>query len=231
MKNYKLILIRHGESEWNKLNQFTGWTDVNITEKGKKEALQASRILKRNGFNYFDIAYTSLLTRAIHSLWIIIKNLDCAWIPVEKTWRLNERHYGSLEGLNKEEIEIKYGSKIVQGWRRSYSSVPPLISDQKRLELGNKVQYCNIPISLIPRSESLELTLIRVIYYWKKNILPQIKKNKKIIIVAHGNSIRALVKYLGNISDNDVIDLNIETGKPIIYEFNNFFQPVKYYNL
>ncbi|VFP81111.1 2,3-bisphosphoglycerate-dependent phosphoglycerate mutase [Buchnera aphidicola (Cinara kochiana kochiana)] len=230
MNNKKIVLMRHGESQWNQLNQFTGWKDIKLSEQGKQEALRAAKLLKENKF-FFDIAYTSVLKRAIHTLWIILKKLDCMWIPIHKSWRLNERNYGFLEGLNKEETIQKYGEKKVQLWRRSFKEMPPKnnISDINLIK--NDKKYKKLKQENIPASESLEMTFKRVIPFWESNILPQIKKNKNIIIVAHGNSLRSLIKYLNKINDIDIEKLDISTGSPIVYEFSYDLKPLRYYYL
>jgi len=230
MTRTKLILIRHGESIWNKLNRFTGWKDIDLSIQGKIEAKLAGNLLKLKGFS-FDCAYTSMLKRAIHTLWYILKDINQSWIPVEKTWRLNERHYGALQGFNKIETAKKYGEEQVKIWRRSFNAIPP------RLELSDQrfprydARYSDLNIDQLPRSESLELTFNRVIPYWKEKILPNLKKNKKIIIVAHGNSLRALIKYLDNMNDDKILQLDIPTGTPIVYEFDEKYQPIKNFYL
>lgn len=215
----KIVLLRHGESQWNKENKFTGWCDVDLSENGFEEAKKAGKKLKNEKY-FFDIAYTSLLKRAIHTLWCVLDELDLSWIKVEKTWRLNERHYGSLQGLNKKETEKKYGKEIVQQWRRSFYVIPPQLSKDNIFYPAKELKYQKLNKKNIPLSESLKLTYDRVIPFWEKKILPQIKKNKKIIIVAHGNSLRALVKYLEKLNDDEIFKLNIPTGIPIIYTFN-----------
>lgn len=230
MKNIQLVLIRHGESKWNKLNQFTGWTDVNLSNKGKKEAKLAGELLKKNKFT-FDFAYTSVLKRAIHTLWKILKELDQSWLPVEKTWFLNERHYGKLQGLNKTEIALQYGEKKVQKWRRSFKSVPPKMNINDNLTSCYDERYQYLTQDQIPKSESLELTFNRVIPYWKNIIFPKIKNKQRILIVAHGNSLRALMKYLSNLSDFEIPNLHIPTAIPIVYDINKNGFPTKYYFL
>ncbi|CAL4321076.1 2,3-diphosphoglycerate-dependent phosphoglycerate mutase [Buchnera aphidicola] len=228
MYNKQLILIRHGESTWNKLNRFTGWTDVELSNQGKKEAQLSGQILKKKKIN-FDYCYTSLLKRAIHTLWIILNELDQVWLTVKKTWRLNERHYGNLQGLNKDEIATKYGDKIVNQWRRSFTSVPPKMKNTDNWSSCNDERYKNLKNNEIPSSESLELTLNRVLPFWKNNILPKIQQNNRILIVAHGNSLRALMKYLSHLNNEEIIDLHIPTGVPIVYNLNNTLcTPMKY---
>lgn len=230
MKILKLVLMRHGESEWNKLNQFTGWQDPFLSEKGIKESINAANKLKNYGFS-FDIAYTSVLKRAIFTLWNILNILDQLWIPVNKFWELNERNYGALEGLNKDETRKKYGDEQVELWRRSFTIAPPKFDtfDPKNPIYDKK--YQNICDTKKPRSESLQDTMNRVVPCWNNNIFNELKQKKNIIIVAHGNSLRALIKYLSNITDSDISNLNIPTGVPIIYEFSESFVPIKYYYL
>ncbi|VFP83682.1 2,3-diphosphoglycerate-dependent phosphoglycerate mutase [Buchnera aphidicola] len=230
MNTKKIVLMRHGESQWNQLNQFTGWKDIKLSKTGKEEALYAAKLLRKNKF-FFDIAYTSVLKRAIQTLWIILKKLDYMWIPVYKSWKLNERNYGALEGSNKEEIIKKYGKETVQLWRRSFKEIPPKASISDINYLKNDKKYKKIKQEKIPSSESLEMTFNRVIPFWKSNIIPQIQKNKKVIIVAHGNSLRALIKYLNKINDVDITKLDISTGSPIIYEFSSEIKPLRYYYL
>ncbi|XBC40542.1 MAG: 2,3-diphosphoglycerate-dependent phosphoglycerate mutase [Buchnera aphidicola (Nurudea yanoniella)] len=230
MKIYKLILMRHGESQWNQLNRFTGWKDIDLSKTGVIEAIKCAKILKSNGFS-FNYAYTSILKRSIHTLWTIIKYLDQSWIPVKKTWRLNERHYGALQGLNKDEVIKKYGNAQVQQWRRGFHVYPPEADLSERKVLSLNPRYSDMSLNDIPLSESLQATSKRVIPFWKSVIFPNLKKKKKIIITAHGNSLRALIKYLDNMSDEDIMHLNIITGAPIVYEFNYQFEPIKYYCL
>ncbi|WP_343187588.1 2,3-diphosphoglycerate-dependent phosphoglycerate mutase [Buchnera aphidicola (Periphyllus koelreuteriae)] len=227
---YKVIFLRHGESEWNESNKFTGWNDVCLTKKGKKEAKQAGKILKQNNIK-FDIAYTSVLKRAVYTLWIILKQIEQPWIKIKNTWRLNERHYGSLQGFNKEEVIPFYGKKKVIDWRRSFSVIPPKMKSYNDHLSGYDIRYSSMENNKFPLGESLKCTLKRVLPYWNKIILPQMKQNKKIIVVAHGNSLRALIKFLDNINEHDVPDLDIPTGKPIIYKFDEKFNPIKYYFL
>ena len=226
----KLILIRHGESKWNKLNKFTGWEDIDLSSNGIKEAKNAAKLLKLKEFT-FDIAYTSMLKRAIHTLWLILKDLNQSWIPINKSWHLNERHYGALQGLNKLETAEKYGVEQVTKWRRSFNTVPPKVDILDKRFPGNDIRYSHLKSEQLPVSESLEITINRVIPYWNKIIFPSLKKNKKIIIVAHGNSLRALIKYLNNIDNDKILELEIPTGMPIVYEFNKKFEPIKYFYL
>tara|TARA_Y100000590_G_scaffold406153_1_gene495069 strand:- start:2382 stop:3134 length:753 start_codon:yes stop_codon:yes gene_type:complete len=219
MKNIKLVLLRHGESEWNQENRFTGWTDVNLTKKGIKEAKLAGKILKESGFT-FDIVYTSLLKRAIQTMKICLKKMNIDKIDIKYKWRLNERHYGSLQGLNKYETAKKYGNNQVLIWRRSYEIPPPALelNDERHPRFDNK--YESLKSSLIPSSESLKDTFNRFIPLWNKTISQKIKSNKKVLIVAHGNSLRALVKNIENISDEEIVNLNIPTGVPLVYNLD-----------
>ncbi|BBI01248.1 2,3-bisphosphoglycerate-dependent phosphoglycerate mutase [Buchnera aphidicola (Nipponaphis monzeni)] len=228
--NKKVVLIRHGESLWNKLNKFTGWTDIELSEKGILEAVNAAYKLSNQNF-IFDIAYTSYLKRAIHTLWIILKKINHSWIPVNKTWKLNERHYGALQGLNKDTTALQYGEKEVYLWRRSFIAIPPKVQLSSKFFPGNDVKYLHVNPNILPTSESLQCTQNRVIPYWKKIITKTLKQNKRILIVAHGNSLRALIKYLNKIDDEKVVNLDIPTGHPIIYEFDENFKPLQYYFL
>jgi 2,3-bisphosphoglycerate-dependent phosphoglycerate mutase len=216
---YKIVLIRHGESQWNKENRFTGWTDVELSDKGNKEAIAAGKLLKEEGF-IFDKAYTSVLKRAIKTLWHTLEGLDLMWIPVERAWQLNERHYGSLQGLNKAETAQKYGDEQVLIWRRSYDTPPPALEKSDERYPGNDPRYAALSPEQLPLTECLKDTVARVIPYWNENIVPDIKAGKRLIIAAHGNSLRALVKYLDNISDEDILKLNIPTGIPLVYELD-----------
>jgi len=226
----KLVLVRHGESVWNKENLFTGWTDVDLSEKGIQEAKEAGKILKEEGFT-FDIAYTSVLKRAIKTLWIILDELDLLWIPVYKSWRLNERHYGALQGLNKSETAQKYGEDQVKIWRRSYDILPPVLTPDDERYPGNEAKYADIPKESLPLAESLKSTVERFLPYWEENIVPQIRQGKRVIISAHGNSLRALIKHLENISDAEIINLNIPTGIPLVYELDDDLNPIRKYYL
>lgn len=222
MGKYQLVLIRHGESEWNKLNLFTGWTDVELSEKGEEEAKNGGRLLKEEGF-HFDVAYTSYLKRAIHTLNFVLKEMEEEYIPVHKSWRLNERHYGALQGLNKAETAEKYGEEQVKIWRRSYDVRPPELTADDPRNPFNQRTYKEIGIQDCPLTECLKDTVARVLPYWECEIKPTIVSGKKVIIAAHGNSLRALVKYLENISDEDIINLNIPTGVPLVYDFDENF--------
>ena len=225
---YKLVLIRHGESTWNKENRFTGWTDVELSDKGRSEAKTAGELLKNEGFS-FDVAYASLLKRALNTLWSVLQELDLVWIPIEKDWRLNERHYGALQGLNKAETATKYGDEQVLVWRRSYDIPPPPLEKSDERWPGHDPRYAGI--ANLPLTECLKDTVDRVLPLWEEKIAPAIKSGKKAIIAAHGNSLRALVKYLDNISDADILNLNIPTGVPLVYELDADLKPIKHYYL
>ena len=222
----KLILVRHGQSVWNLENKFTGWTDVELSEQGIKEAKEAGIVLKEKGFT-FDIAYTSVLKRANDTLAYILKELGEEDIPIYKSWHLNERHYGALQGLNKKETADKYGEEQVHMWRRSYDIQPPALTDDDERYLAMKDQYDEY----IPHTECLKDTIERVIPYWNSNIMPSLKEGKKVIIAAHGNSLRGLIKYLDNLSDEEIIKLELETGNPICYELDDDLKPIKHYYL
>ena len=225
---YKLVLIRHGESTWNKENRFTGWTDVELSEKGRTEAKAAGELLKKEGF-VFDIAYASLLKRALNTLWSVLQELDRVWIPIEKDWRLNERHYGALQGLNKAETAAKYGDEQVLVWRRSYDIPPPPLEKSDERWPGHDPRYAGI--DNLPLTECLKDTVERFLPLWHDKIAPVVKSGKRVIIAAHGNSLRALVKYLDNVSDKDIINLNIPTGVPLVYELDADLKPIKHYYL
>lgn len=226
----KLVLLRHGESIWNKENLFTGWTDVDLSEKGRQEAKRAGEVLKENGF-IFDIAYTSVLKRAIRTLWYAMDELDLMWIPVINSWRLNERHYGALQGLNKAETAKKYGDEQVLIWRRSYDVQPPSLEKTDERYPGHDPRYKDLSEKELPAAECLKDTVERFLPYWHNTIAPTIRSGKRVLVSAHGNSLRALVKYLDNISDDDILKLNIPTGIPLIYEFDNELNPTKHYYL
>lgn len=215
----KLVLTRHGESQWNLENRFTGWVDVDITEKGRQEAIKGGQTLKELGLT-FDVAYTSYQKRAIKTLNLFLEELDLLWIPVYKSWRLNERHYGALQGLNKAETAEKYGDEQVHIWRRSFDVAPPQVDKDSEMYPGNIDRYKDIPESEIPTGESLKLTIDRVLPYWESDISKQIKAGKNVLISAHGNSLRALIKYLLNISDEKILDLNLPTGTPLVFEID-----------
>lgn len=226
----KLVLLRHGESVWNKENRFTGWTDVDLSKKGLEEAKQAGQLLREHGF-VFDIAYTSVLKRAIRTLWIVLDQMDLMWIPVHNSWRLNERHYGALQGLNKSETAAKYGEQQVHIWRRSYDIQPPPLEPSDQRYPGNDPRYRSLQKSDIPLTECLKDTVMRFLPYWHDVIAPTIKMGKRVIIVAHGNSLRSLVKYLDNISDEAIVELNIPTGIPLVYELDDELKPIRNYYL
>jgi 2,3-bisphosphoglycerate-dependent phosphoglycerate mutase len=225
---YKLVLIRHGESEWNKENRFTGWTDVDLSEKGIGEARSAGKVLKENGFT-FDIAYVSVLKRAIRTLWLVQEEMDLLWIPVIKTWRLNERHYGALQGLNKTETAAKHGEEQVKIWRRAYEIAPPPLEKTDARYPGNSPVYKDVDAKDLPVTECLKDTVARFLPFWHETVAPAIKSGKKVVIAAHGNSLRALVKYLDNVSDKDILELNIPTGLPLVYELDADLKPIKSY--
>ncbi len=227
---YKVVLLRHGESTWNKENRFTGWTDVDLNEKGIEEAKASGKILKEEGFD-FDIAFTSVLKRALRTLWLCLEGMDRLWIPVEKNWRLNERHYGALQGLNKAETAEKHGEEQVLIWRRSYDIPPPALEKTDERFPGNFPAYKDVDEADLPTTESLKLTVDRFLPYWFDTIAPAIKVGKKVLIAAHGNSLRALVKYLDNVSEEDIIKLNIPTGVPLVYELDKDLKPIKHYYL
>jgi 2,3-bisphosphoglycerate-dependent phosphoglycerate mutase len=227
---YKIVLIRHGESTWNKENRFTGWTDVDLSEKGVAEAIEGGQVLSREGY-VFDIGYTSLLKRAIKTYNLVTEQLDQMWIPVKRSWRLNERHYGALQGLNKSETADKYGEAQVKIWRRSYDiPPPPLTTDDERYP-GKDPRYADLSHEELPLTECLKDTVARFLPLWHDEIAPVIKSGKRVLIVAHGNSLRALVKYLDNVSDADIIELNIPTGMPLVYELDADLKPLKSYYL
>ena len=227
---YKVVLLRHGESTWNKLNLFTGWTDVDLSEKGLEEGKQAGVVLKQEGYT-FDIAFTSVLKRAIKTLNLALEGLDLLWIPVFKSWRLNERHYGGLQGLDKAQTAEKYGIDQVNIWRRSYDVPPPALELTDERYPGNDPRYADLNKNEIPLTESLKLTVDRFLPYWHETIAPVIKTGKKVIIAAHGNSLRALVKYLDNVSEAEITELNIPTGIPLVYELDADLKPIKHYYL
>ena len=227
---YKVVLLRHGESTWNKENRFTGWTDVDLSEKGVEEAKNAGKVLKENGYT-FDLAYTSVLKRAIKTLHYTLEGLDLLWIPEIKNWRLNERHYGSLQGLNKSETAAQHGEDMVKIWRRSYSVPPPPLEPTDPRYPGNSPIYKDLDSNDIPATECLKDTVARFVPYWEHTIAPQILLGKKVIIAAHGNSLRALVKYLDHISEDDIVELNIPTAMPLVYELDHELKPIKHYYL
>ncbi len=226
----KLILLRHGESTWNKENRFTGWTDVDLSEKGIQEANKAGEVLKREGFT-FDIAFTSVLKRAIKTLWIVLDKMDLIWVKVERSWRLNERHYGALQGLNKKDTAHEFGEEQVHVWRRSYDIPPSALEKKDPRYPGNEAKYKDLTEEELPLTECLKNTVARFLPYWHNVIVPVLKEKDTILIVAHGNSLRALVKYLDNISDQEIPKLNIPTGVPLIYELDEELKPLKHYYL
>ncbi len=226
----QVVLIRHGESIWNKENRFTGWTDVDLSEKGMEEARKAGMVLKKEGF-IFDLAFTSVLKRAIRTLWITFDQMDLMWIPVNNSWRLNERHYGALQGLNKSEMAAKFGEDQVLVWRRSYDIRPPALERADERYPGHDRRYKDLDPKDVPATECLKDTVARFLPYWHDTIAPAIKSGKKVIIAAHGNSLRALVKYLDNISDEAIVKLNIPTGLPLVYELDDNLKPIKNYYL
>ncbi len=227
---HKLVLLRHGESVWNKENRFTGWTDVDLSEKGIEEAHEAGRTLKREGY-IFDIAYTSVLKRAIRTLWITLDEMDLMWIPVVRDWRLNERHYGALQGLNKAETAEKFGEEQVKIWRRSYATRPPALDPSDERYPGHDPRYASLTKDQLPLTECLKDTVARFLPSWHEEIAPTIKAGKRVLISAHGNSLRALVMYLDNISEADIVGLNIPTGMPLVYELDEDLKPIKSYYL
>jgi 2,3-bisphosphoglycerate-dependent phosphoglycerate mutase len=227
---HKLVLLRHGESNWNKENRFTGWTDVELSDHGIQEAKNAGKVLKSEGFT-FDMAFTSVLKRAIRTLWITLDELDLMWIPVERSWRLNERHYGSLQGLNKAETAAKFGDEQVHIWRRSYDIQPPALEKDDPRFPGKDPKYKDLTEGELPLTECLKDTVNRFVPYWEKTIEPLVKSGKKVIIAAHGNSLRALVKYLDNIPEEEIVGLNIPTGVPLVYELDENMHPLKHYYL
>ncbi|CAB5552614.1 2,3-diphosphoglycerate-dependent phosphoglycerate mutase [Providencia hangzhouensis] len=226
----KLVLVRHGESEWNKENRFTGWTDVELSDKGREEAKIAGQLLKDEGF-VFDFAYTSVLKRAIHTLWNILDQVEQSWLPVEKSWKLNERHYGALQGLDKSETAAKYGDEQVKLWRRGFAITPPDLEKDDERYPGHDPRYAKLSDKELPVTESLATTIERVVPYWEEIIKPRVTSGEKVIIAAHGNSLRALVKHLDNLSEDEILELNIPTAVPMVYEFDENMKPIKRYYL
>ncbi len=224
---YKLVLIRHGQSTWNLENRFTGWTDVDLSEQGTHEAHGAGQILREEGYE-FDLVYTSVLKRAIRTMWIVMDELDQMWLPVIRNWRLNERHYGSLQGLNKAETAAEHGEDQVKIWRRSYDIPPPPLEEEDERNAARDRRYAGLDKEDIPLTESLKETVARFIPYWQETIAPQVASGKRLLIVAHGNSLRALVKYLDEISEEDIIGLNIPTGVPLVYELDKDLKPISH---
>jgi 2,3-bisphosphoglycerate-dependent phosphoglycerate mutase len=227
---HKLVLIRHGESTWNKENRFTGWTDVDLSEKGVQEATEGGAVLRKEGY-VFDVAYTSVLKRAIRTLWLALDQLDQMWIPVHRSWRLNERHYGALQGLNKSETAAKFSEEQVKIWRRSYDiQPPPLTKDDERFP-GRDPRYKGLSPQELPLSECLKDTVARFLPLWHETIAPAVKSGQRVLIAAHGNSLRALVKYLDNVSEQDIVELNIPTAMPLVYELDDDLKPLNRYYL
>ncbi len=227
---YKIVLLRHGESTWNQENRFTGWTDVDLTEKGYAEAVAAGKLLKQEGYG-FDIAFTSVLKRANKTLNVVLEELDELWIPVEHSWRLNERHYGALQGLNKAETAAQYGDAQVKIWRRAYDTPPPPLPEGDPRIADKDPRYADMAPGQFPRTECLKDTVARFVPYWLEKIAPTVKSGKRVILAAHGNSIRALIKYLDNVSDADIVELNIPTAQPLVYELDADLKPIKHYYL
>ena len=227
---YKLVLVRHGQSTWNLENRFTGWTDVGLTAQGEAEAAAAGTLLREGGYQ-FDVAYTSVLRRAIKTLWIIQEQMGLEWLPVVRAWQLNERHYGSLQGLNKAEMAEKFGEAQVKIWRRSYDTPPPALELTDERHPRFDARYASLTPDQLPATESLKITLERVLPYWHGTVAPAIKSGKRLLVVAHGNSIRALVKYLDDISEAEITELNIPTGVPLVYELDDDLKPIKHYYL
>jgi 2,3-bisphosphoglycerate-dependent phosphoglycerate mutase len=226
----KLVLIRHGESTWNKENRFTGWTDVELSDKGRQEALEGGRVLKAGGYA-FDVAYTSVLKRAIRTLWTVLDEMELMWIPVHRSWRLNERHYGALQGLNKAETAAKFGEQQVKIWRRSYDVPPPALTPDDQRYPGHDPRYRGLTAEELPLTECLKDTVARFLPLWHDTIAPVIQSGQKVLIAAHGNSLRALVKYLDNIPESEIVELNIPTGMPLVYELDDDLKPLNRYYL
>jgi 2,3-bisphosphoglycerate-dependent phosphoglycerate mutase len=226
----KLVLLRHGESIWNKEDRFTGWTDVDLSDKGITEAKEAGRTLREKGY-LFDVAYTSVLKRAIRTLWLVLDEMDLMWIPVYRSWRLNERHYGALQGLNKAEMAVKVGEEQVHIWRRGYDIRPPGLDNTDKRYPGNDPKYRGLSKNELPVTESLKDTVARFMSYWDEVLAPTLKSGKHVIVSAHGNSLRALVKYLDNIGDDEIVNLNIPTGIPLVYELDERLKPLNHYYL
>ena len=226
----KLVLIRHGESTWNVDNRFTGWTDVDLSPKGVGEAHEAARLLKEGGYT-FDVAHTSTLKRAIRTLWLLLDDMDLMWLPVHRSWRLNERHYGALQGLNKAETAAKYGDAQVLTWRRSFADPPPALAPDDERHPCHDRRYAGLSAEEMPACESLKDTIARFLPYWHQSIAPDVRSGKRVIVAAHGNSLRALVKYLDNMGDDEVVGLNIPTGVPLVYELDDDLKPLKHYYL
>ena len=227
---YKLVLLRHGQSTWNLENRFTGWTDVGLTDQGINEAHQSGKLLQEGGYT-FDLAYTSVLKRAVKTLWVVMEEMDLEWLPVINAWQLNERHYGALQGLNKAEMAVKFGEAQVKIWRRSYDIQPPALELDDPRHPRFERRYASLSETELPRTECLKDTVGRMLPYWHSTIAPTVKSGKQVIICAHGNSLRALVKYLDNVPDNEIVELNIPTGIPLIYELNKDLHPIRSFYL
>ena len=227
---FRLVLLRHGESTWNQENRFTGWTDVDLSDRGRAEALEAGRLLKEAGYT-FDIAYTSVLTRAIRTLWSALDVMGLMWIPVVKDWHLNERHYGALQGLNKSETAAKHGEAQTKIWRRSYDIPPPPLTADDERHPSREARYAGLPASELPLTESLKDTVARFLPYWHSTIAPQVQAGRRVLITAHGNSLRALIMYLDGISQADITELNVPTGIPLVYELDDQLKPIRHYYL
>ncbi len=227
---HRLVLLRHGESTWNQENRFTGWTDVDLTEKGRAEAREAGRLMRAEGYE-LDVAYTSLLKRAIRTLWIALDEMDLMWLPVERSWRLNERHYGALQGLNKAETAAKHGDAQVKIWRRSYDIPPPPLDPADPRHPGHDRRYAALPKDTLPLTESLKDTVARFLPYWHEEIAPAIESGRRVLIAAHGNSLRALVKYLDHVPEPEIVELNIPTGIPLVYELDSTLKPIRKFYL
>jgi len=227
---FRLDLLRHGESTWNKENRFTGWHDVDLSDKGREEALEAGRLMAEQKFE-FDVAYTSVLKRAVRTLWIALDEMDMMWIPVHRSWRLNERHYGALQGLNKAETAAQHGETQVKVWRRSYDIPPPALTEEDPRHPSHDRRYASLSTSQLPLTESLKDTVARFLPYWHETIAPDIKAGKRVLIAAHGNSLRALVKYLDNVSEQEIVELNIPTGIPLVYQLNDDLKPLQKFYL
>ena len=227
---YKLVLLRHGESQWNLENRFTGWTDVDLTENGRREAQAAGELLRQEGFS-FDIAYTSVLRRAIRTLWIALDALDLMWLPVVHSWRLNERHYGALQGLNKAETAAKFGEAQVLAWRRSYAVAPDPLPPSAPRHIGADPRYKHLKLEHMPATESLQDTVARVVPFWNDSIAPAILRDRRVLVAAHGNSLRALIKHLDHLSDEAIVALNVPTARPLVYELDSQLKPIRHYYL
>lgn len=227
---HQLVLLRHGESVWNKENLFTGWTDVELSPRGEEESRNAGLLLKEHGF-VFDMAFTSLLKRAIKTLWIVLEQMDLMWIPEHKEWRLNERHYGALQGLNKAETAQEYGDEQVKLWRRSYKVRPPALAEGDQRHPSFDPRYHSLPGELLPSTECLQDTVERVLPFWRQQAVPALRQGKRILIAAHGNSLRGLIKYLDQVADDDIVGLEIPTGSPLVYELDRDLKPVRHYYL